>query len=101
MSTATSALAFIGALFAVVAILAVAFVYFRGSADKAVVESQGRLLASRKEEIDDLTRRLEILETENANLKIAVAQVHGIDHLQSTADAIKADTSALLARGAA
>jgi hypothetical protein len=51
-------LATLVALFALIAILGTAYVYFRGSADKATIEAQGRLLIVRGEEITDLTTRV-------------------------------------------
>lgn len=98
MSAVGQGLGLVLAGFGLLAIIGVAFVYFRGSADKATLESQGRLLASRKDEIDDLTRRMAAVEAENQHLRVAVAQVQGIDHLQATADAIKADVAAIRAK---
>lgn len=98
METLGGALGVIVTLFALVAILGVAYVYFRGSADKATIESQGRLLAAIKDENTNLTRRVEHLETENADLREAVAEVRGITQLRALTEAIKADTSAILLR---
>lgn len=83
-------------LLALAAIAGVLYVYARGSADKATIESQGKLLVSRKDEIDDLTRRVTALEAENHHLQNAVAQVRGIDTVQATVDSIKRDTAALV-----
>lgn len=87
-------LSILGGGFGLVAILAVAFVYFRGSADKATISSQGNLLASRKEEIEDLTRRVATLEAERDALRRAVEQIKGIDHLQHTVDHLQASVDA-------
>ena len=98
MDTFGGALGVIVTLFALVAILGVAYVYFRGSADKATIESQGRLLSALTDENANLARRVTHLETENADLRVAVAEVRGITELKTVAAAIKADTSAILLR---
>lgn len=98
MQSVSTVLGIIIAAFAIIAVLGVAFVYFRGSADKATIESQGRLLATRKEEIDDLKRRVGVLEAENEHLNRAVRQVEGIGDLTALATLIKADTATILTR---
>jgi cell division protein FtsB len=102
MESLTGVLTALGAGFALVAIIAVAFVWARGSADKATIESLERNNAALEEELrttnrrcDALNDRVKNLEDENSHLKDAVAQVAGIGHLQATADAIRADTNAI------
>lgn len=98
LASLTGVLAVIGGTFSIIAILAAAYVWFRSAGEKATIESQGRLLAARKEEIEDLTRRVGAVEAENVHLRETVMQVKGIDLVQATADLIKADTAAIRAK---
>ncbi|HWB36347.1 MAG TPA: hypothetical protein VHA75_10005 [Rugosimonospora sp.] len=105
MTTFQQVLAVLGGLFTLAALLGVLLVYARGSADKATVEAQGNLLEVRKAEIDDLRRRMAVVEAdnkhlheENERLHEAVAQVKGIDKVQATVDAIHSDTKAIRAK---
>lgn len=94
----TSLIAFLtvlGGLLGLVAVLGVIYVYFRGSADKATIESQGRLIVAIKDENGSLTHRVEVLERENADLRVAVAEVRGITELRDLAESIKLDTAAI------
>lgn len=91
------ALSVIVGLFALVALLGVLYVYFRGSADKATIESQGRLITAIQGENANLKTRVEHLERENEELHHAVSEVKGITELRATAESIKADTRAILA----
>lgn len=98
MSSVAVALTALGSLFTLVAIFGVAYVYFRGSADKATIESQGRLIKSIQDENTNLGHRVELLERENDLLKKAVAEVKGISQLRRETAAMHADIQALVTR---
>lgn len=81
----------IGDILGLIAMVGFCWVYFRGSADKATIESQDRLISSRGRETEDLTRRLgsaearvTALESENAVLRNAVSHVEELVQLQDS-----------------
>lgn len=53
----------------ILAVLGVVVIYLRGSSNKGIQESQARLIESRGEEIEDLTRRVTTLEGEKQSLQ--------------------------------
>jgi hypothetical protein len=96
-------LQYIGVAIGVVVFLAGAVVFLRGSADKGTMESQGRQIVALENELAIEKGRTARLE---AQVKVCEAKIEGlsllkshsaeIQALQTTAGAIKDDTTAIL-----
>ena len=101
----TNLLIVAGTGISIVSFIGLCFVYLRGSADKGTIESQARLIQTRGTEIDDLTRRVAIVEAENTALKAknatlhdAVSHVEELVQLQHTLDDNHSEMVAVLGR---
>lgn len=101
----TNILPVLSGAIALVAFIGLCVVYLRGSADKGTIESQDRLIKSRGDEIEDLTRRVVAAETrvaaveaENAILRRAVSHVEEIVELQQTMERNHSEQVAVLGR---
>lgn len=86
----------IGDVFGLIAIVGFGWVYLRGSADKATIASQEKLIESRGNEITDLERRVTTVEGENKSLKgenaaltKAVAHVEELVELKQTLEQMR------------
>lgn len=91
MTPFVAAAAILGGLLTLVTFVGLCFVYFRGSADKGTIESQGRQLAAQASELESYDRRLKAAEakvaalsSENTILRGAVAHVEELVTLQNT-----------------